>query len=151
MQLIIAEASTDADRALGFEIRRQVFVLEQGVGAALEFDGQDAEATHLLASSDGRPLGTLRVRFLEDDRTAKIERVAVLAEARGHAIGRKLITRALALAAARGAKDARLHAQTRAAGFYRGLGFAASGPVFIEDGIPHVAMNRSITEGVSAS
>ena len=138
--LTIVEVRTPAEREQAFAIRRRVFVAEQGVPERLEIDGREDEARHLLALLAGRPVGTLRMRRLEDGRVAKIERVAVLAEARGAGIGQALMTAILNLARTDGAELARLHAQSRAQAFYARLGFVACGPEFDEDGIPHVAM-----------
>jgi predicted GNAT family N-acyltransferase len=125
-------------------IRRAVFVQEQGVSEALEIDGRDDEAQHLLALHDDDPVGTLRLRWVEEGRVAKIERVAVLARARGAKVGQTLVETALTLARAAGADAATLHAQTTVQAFYIRLGFVAFGPEFIEDGIPHVAMRLSL-------
>ena len=132
-----------------FAIRRAVFVQEQGVGETLEIDGRDHAAQHLLALQQGHPVGTLRLRWVEDGRVAKIERVAVLPRARGAKVGQVLVEAALALARTAGAEAALLHAQTIVQGFYARLGFVAFGPEFIEDGIPHVAMRLSL-QGVAA-
>ena len=127
-----------------FAIRRVAFVQEQGVGEALEFDGRDDEARHLLALLDGKAVGTLRLRWLDGGRTATIERVAVLLGARGSKIGRALVEAALALARSAGADGASLHAQTAVQAFYAKLGFVAFGREFMEDGIPHIAMRLSL-------
>jgi predicted GNAT family N-acyltransferase len=127
-----------------FAIRRAVFVQEQRVSEALEIDGRDDQARHLLAYCNGEPIGTLRLRWLDGGRVAKIERVAVLPRGRGAGIGHALMDRALALADAAGAEEARLHAQTVAQAFYVKLGFVAFGPAFDEDGIPHVVMRRNL-------
>ena len=140
----MVEAATHAQRQQAFAIRRAVFVVEQGGGEALEFDARDDEACHLLALRAGAPVGTLRLRWLEGG-VAKLERVAVMAGARGAGIGQALLRAALARAAAAGATEARLHAQTIAQGFYARLGFVAFGPTFDEDGIAHVAMRRPLT------
>jgi len=121
-----------------------VFVREQGVASALEFDQRDDQARHLLALRAGEPIGTLRLRWLDEGRTAKIERVAVLPQARGAGIGHALLSAAVVLAEAGGASEARLHAQTVARDFYARLGFVAFGAVFDEDGIPHIAMRRPL-------
>jgi predicted GNAT family N-acyltransferase len=142
--IMLIEASSAAERALAFEVRRRVFVSEQGIAERLEFDADDAKAAHLLALSGEDAVGTLRVRVIEDGRTAKIERVAVVASARGTGVGLRLVQGALDLALRQGAERAVLHAQTRAMGFYARLGFAAFGPEFVEDGIMHVAMERAV-------
>jgi predicted GNAT family N-acyltransferase len=140
----IVEVRTPAELEQAFAIRRAVFVEEQGVAETLEFDGRDDQAHHLLALRDGQAVGTLRVRCLGEGRTAKIERVAVLPDARGSKVGRALLRVALALAGSAGVHTASLHAQTAARGFYGKLGFVAFGPEFMEDGIPHVAMRLSL-------
>ena len=146
----IVELRTLAEREQAFAIRRAVFVQEQGVAEALEFDERDAQARHLLALRDGEPVGTLRVRWLDRGRTAKIERVAVLPAARGARVGQALVEAALAAAKAGGAKVALLHAQTTVQGFYVGLGFVAFGPEFVEDGILHVAMRLPLRDHAPA-
>jgi predicted GNAT family N-acyltransferase len=139
MQVIEVEAAEQLEQAL--TIRVAVFVEEQGVSLAQEIDGRDEAARHFLGLHEGEPVGTLRLRWVEDGRIAKIERVAVLPQARGAKIGQALVEAALAAARTAGAETARLHAQTAVQGFYARLGFVASGPVFIEDGIPHIVMS----------
>src|SRR5687768_3844820 len=97
-QTVISEAGCEAERALAFAIRREVFVREQGISEALEFDGRDGAARHLLAQRGGKPVGSLRLRLLEHGRVTKIERVAVRAAARRHGVGHALLEAALALA-----------------------------------------------------
>jgi predicted GNAT family N-acyltransferase len=140
MPAVIREAHSPADLEQAFAIRRRVFVEEQNVGEDQEFDGRDEEARHLLASIDGEPAGTLRIRVLDGGWTAKIERVAVLAAERRHRVGRGLMLAALDLALAQGACEARVHAQTAVQAFYAGLGFVPFGAEFEEDGIRHIAM-----------
>jgi predicted GNAT family N-acyltransferase len=142
-EIEVVEAAMRAQRAQAFAIRRAVFVKEQGIGEALEFDARDDGACHLLALRAGAPVGTLRLRFLEGG-VAKIERVAVVAAARSGGVGQALLRAALARAEAAGATEARLHAQTVAQAFYARLGYVAHGPTFKEDGIAHVAMRRPL-------
>jgi predicted GNAT family N-acyltransferase len=145
--LAIREARSPAELEQALAIRCAVFVVEQGVALGLEIDGRDQSARHLLALRRHEPVGTLRLRWSDGGRTVKIERVAVLAAARGQKVGQALMRAALALARAEGAEEARLHAQTAVQAFYAGLGFVACGPEFVEDGIPHVPMRRTLTGG----
>lgn len=143
MTLIIARVATDTDISVCLDIRRQVFVVEQGVPEDLEVDGLDAEAVHLLARHEGEPAGTLRLRRVDD--AVKIERVAVLPKHRGAQIGSAL-TRA-ALEEARlwgGITRAKLGAQVPVIPFYEALGFVAHGPVFDDAGIPHRTMECAV-------
>jgi predicted GNAT family N-acyltransferase len=145
--IAITEPRSPAEIERARAIRRRVFVEEQGIGEALEFDGLDDQARHLLASVDGEPAGTLRVRLLERGRIAKIERVAVLAGQRRHRVGRALMVAALDLARAQGVREARVHAQTVIQAFYAGLGFVAIGGEFEEDGIAHIEMRMPLVTG----
>jgi ElaA protein len=138
-EITIVEVGSTEQLEQALAIRLAVFVDEQGVSQAQEIDGLDEAARHLLALRDDEPVGTLRLRWLEHGRVAKIERVAVLPLARGAKIGQALVEAALAVARASGAERARLHAQTIVQGFYARLGFVAFGPEFMEDGILHIA------------
>lgn len=123
-------------------IRRRVFIEEQNVPEELELDDLDATAVHLLASRDGRPIGT--ARLLIDGETAKIGRVALLPEERGTGAGAALMRAALDELRARGVRTAKLGAQTYAIGFYEKLGFAAYGPEYDDAGIPHRDMSLAL-------
>jgi ElaA protein len=144
-RIVEVESAKQLEQALA--VRLAVFVEEQGVSLAQEIDGHDDAARHLLALRDGEPVGTLRLRWVDDGRVAKIERVAVLPRARGAKTGRALVEAALAAARAAGAEAALLHAQTAVEGFYARLGFLAFGPEFVEDGIMHVAMSLPLGGG----
>jgi ElaA protein len=118
-----------------------VFVVEQHC-AYPELDGRDAEpgATHLwlTADEDSAPLACLRI-LAEPDGSARISRVAVAPRARGAGAARRLMVAALSRI---GDRACVLDAQANLVGFYRGLGFAVTGPEYLEDGIPHVPMRR---------
>ncbi|MGR3448325.1 MAG: GNAT family N-acetyltransferase, partial [Paracoccus sp. (in: a-proteobacteria)] len=73
------EETRDLDRCRA--LRRKVFIEEQGVAEAEEWDGLDGQALHLLVWQDGTAIGTARI--LIKDGTGKIGRVCVLPEARG--------------------------------------------------------------------
>jgi len=125
------------------KIRYQVFQLEQGVDPALEFDGLDETAIHLLAQQESNPIGTARIRFLSDQ-LAKIERVSVLASERGQGIGRKLMEAAIALISEKGIPEIKINAQIQVCSFYQNLGFEPCGEIFDEAGIPHIEMRRQV-------
>ena len=140
----IREACSDADWQAVRAVRQRVFVEEQACPPEDEWDAYDAPERrgrgvhHLLATADGRGVGAARWRAV--DGAAKLERFAVLPEARGSGTGRALV--AAALAAARHAGHGRfvLHAQAYLQRFYQGFGFVAEGEPFDEVGIEHVKM-----------
>ncbi len=127
---------TTRDIATCHRLRRLVFIEEQGISLQDEIDGRDAEALHLLARWNGRPVGTARILLAADH--GKIGRVCVLADARNRGIGAALIRAALdRLRQEPGITTARLGAQIHALDFYAALGFTAEGPEYLDAGIPH--------------
>ncbi|MEL6888447.1 MAG: GNAT family N-acetyltransferase [Pseudomonadota bacterium] len=131
------------DLATCHELRRIVFMEEQGVSEADERDGRDADALHVLATLGGEALGCARI--LLNGEVAKIGRVCVLQHARGTGLGAAIILGCLDVARAQpGVTTAKLGAQTHALSFYEKLGFAAFGPVYDDAGIPHRDMERAL-------
>jgi predicted GNAT family N-acyltransferase len=124
-------------------IRRSVFQEEQGVDPQLEFDGLDKTAIHLLAYLDNRPVGTARIRYL-NEQIAKIERLAVLSTARGLGIGKKLMQEAIQVAKQNNVQEVVIHAQEYVKGLHQQLEFKQIGEIFEEAGIPHVKMTRQL-------
>ncbi len=124
-------------------IRVAVFQQEQGVDAALEFDGKDDEAVQFLAYLDDRPVGTARIRFLNRS-TAKIERLAVLRDARKQGVGQQLMKAAIEFLSEKNISEIRIHAQEPVKEFYQALGFEIEGDRFQEAGIPHVKMSKRL-------
>ncbi|MDZ4255473.1 MAG: GNAT family N-acetyltransferase [Sulfuritalea sp.] len=103
-------------------------------------DEHDAVSRHAVArDADGGVIGT--GRLLPD---GHIGRMAVLADWRGKGVGRALLERLLEEAALQHQGLLALHAQTWACGFYRRFGFVEVGPEFMEAGIPHRTMVRSL-------
>lgn len=121
-------------------VREQVFVVEQGVPADMEYDEFDPWSLHVLARGpDGQAIGT--GRLLPD---GHIGRLAVLAHWRNRGVGRALMCRLTEIARQRGFATLKLNAQVSAAGFYERLGYRPEGEVFMEAGIPHLAMVRDL-------
>ncbi|MGH8619772.1 MAG: GNAT family N-acetyltransferase [Burkholderiales bacterium] len=121
-------------------IRRTVFVDEQRVPEALEWDGLDADCVHALATVlNGTPVGA--GRLLPD---GHIGRMAVLKDWRGRGVGGALLAELVAAAREAGHAQARLNAQVHALDFYARFGFVASGPVFDDAGIPHRGMTLEL-------
>lgn len=124
-------------------VRREVFIVEQGVPEAEEWDGLDAECTHFLAVAGTRPVGTARLRVTPGGE-ARAQRVAVLRARRGQDIGRMLMEAIEREAHDRGHAEVVLEAQVQAIPFYERLGYAAEGDVFLDAGIPHRRMRKRL-------
>ena len=138
---------TDAELNACIDLRRSVFVEEQGVPEDREIDGLDGEATHLLAW-DGYPVGTARIREYHpdegDERVAKVERVAVEQSRRGEGIGRALMAHVEAYAADAGYDRIRLDAQVPVVEFYEHLEYTVTSEEFEDAGIPHRTMEKRL-------
>ena len=122
-------------------VRLAVFVEEQGVSLAEEFDADDARAAHWLALNGGAPVGTVR---LVGDR---LGRLAVLRAHRGRGIGGALVRAVLAAAAAAGLARLRAAVQSGAVEWYAQRGWRVYGPEFPDAGIPH-RMAEYLIKGV---
>jgi predicted GNAT family N-acyltransferase len=131
----------DEARGALASVRRAVFIVEQGVPEALEWDDDDASGLHGLASAaSGEAIGT--ARLLTD---GHIGRMAVLRAWRGHGVGTLLLAAMVEAARARGHRYARLNAQVQALPFYRRFGFEAEGEAFLDAGIAHRRMTLRLT------
>ena len=116
MTVEIRPATSDADWAAVQSVRRAVFVVEQAVPEADEWDAWDAaelrglSVHHLLAvavpsgvavaaggaEEKHRPVGAARWRAVSGPsgaEVAKLERFAVVPSARGAGLGRQLVAR----------------------------------------------------------
>lgn len=117
-------------------IRTEVFIYEQQVPEAMEWDEFDAISTHVLVRNfDGLPVGT--ARLLPD---GHIGRMAVLKEWRNKGYGGAMLQKLLEELSNRHEKKVMLNAQTSAVKFYEKFGFKVSGNEFWEAGILHVRM-----------
>ncbi|MBM7456843.1 hypothetical protein HNR62_002745 [Oceanisphaera litoralis] len=120
-------------------IRAEVFIREQHIDPELEFDGLDGAAIHVLVVANGEYVGT--GRLLND---GHIGRIAILRDYRGQGLGAKVVRALVDEATRRGYPRVYLGAQTHAVDFYAKLGFTPFGEEFMDAGIPHLAMEKSL-------
>jgi predicted GNAT family N-acyltransferase len=133
----------DAEIAAALALREEVFCGEQGVSLAEERDGRDAEALHIVVVDDGVVVATCRL--LVEGTTVKLGRMAVSRTRRGLGLARALITEAEARARALGAERMVLAAQLNAQALYDRAGYDAYGDVFLDAGIEHVMMAKTLS------
>lgn len=133
-----------------FDIRRKVFIEEQGVLEESEFDEYDKSAIFCVvyepkkSNSDSEKeelvsVATGRLILLEDGRY-KIGRIAVLKEYRGRKYGDMVVRMLVNKAFLSGATKVYISAQTRVIDFYHKIGFQEYGDEYLEDGIEHISM-----------
>jgi len=140
MEVIMAV--TPEDQSLVFELRKRIFVDEQGVPEENEFDEYESTSLHFLALDQGIPVGAGRLREYSGE--AKIERVCVLNSLRKSGTGRLVMEAMENEARKMGLTRARLHAQTQAAGFYQRIGYLPASGIFMEENIPHILMIKEL-------
>lgn len=144
-QIVIKKYNDFTDTELNniFSLREDVFVDEQSVPIEDEKDDYDLTAFHLICSIKGVMIGTLRIINI-DGNVAKIGRFAVKKQFRGKGVGQQMLTKALMYIKKQKRGKAILEAQVHAKGFYKKNGFKESGKVFMDAGIPHVLMTKTL-------
>ncbi len=137
MRVFLAESA--AERQACFDIRRAVFIEEQQIPEAEEWDDHDATCLHYLAEGAGT------ARLIAKGDVAKIGRVAVLPTFRGTGLGARIMQAVMGDARVRGFAVAELESQVYAIPFYERLGFVAEGPDYDDgSGILHRLMRASL-------
>jgi predicted GNAT family N-acyltransferase len=123
-------------------LRYEVFCVEQGVPRHEELDGRDHVGVHLVAVGDDAVLGTCRLVFVGS--TVQFSRLAVRRSARRRGIATLLLEEADAQTRAGGSRRLVLHAQTYARDLYERAGYRPRGRPFVEAGIEHIAMEKTL-------
>jgi predicted GNAT family N-acyltransferase len=137
-QFNVREATWAQDQSVLSNLRKVVFIIEQNVPQEEEWDGNDEDSWHWLATDDeDRPIGTARLLPL-----GQIGRMAVIQEYRGLKVGQALLEAAVEKARRLGFESVYLNAQSHALGFYERSGFVTEGEEFMEAGIPHQRMSQ---------
>lgn len=140
--MIVRLAWDDLEIDEALALRRRVFTEEQGIRPDADQDGRDDQATHVIAFEDGTLVGTCRIVVVGE--VAMLGRLAVERSLRGGGVGRAVLEEAERSALAAGARRVALHAQLPVREFYEGEGYRAYGEQFEEEGIDHVAMEKSV-------
>lgn len=141
----MAEWAVDADALR--RVRQSVFIDEQQVPAADEWDGLDASCQHALArDTHGNVIATGRLTPQHG-----IGRMAVLREWRRRGVGSAILMELIEQARRNGWARLSMHAQTHAVPFYERHGFHVTGEAFDECGIAHRHMYMNLDAGTPAA
>jgi len=136
MSIIVQKITDNSILNEAFNIRKQVFVIEQQVDEQEEYEFEDV-STHFIAKIGDEYAGTARWRKTENG--VKLERFAVLEKFRSLGVGSALLQAVIADIPAEHTY-LYLHAQLTAMGLYAKFGFVETGPMFEEAGIKHFKM-----------
>lgn len=142
IQIVPANLPEDINRCL--EIRRQVFIVEQGVSEQLEVDEMDqflSGCMHFLIVADDKDVGTFRMT-VNENKVAKLQKFCVCKEYRGNGYGKYALEFIDGYCEAMEIKKLRLDAQVPVIGFYEKGGYSVVSEEFEEAGILHVKMQK---------
>ncbi len=142
-RLTVKLVDNEAELEAAIAVRFRVFVDEQSISPEEELDEADATATHAIAISQGKVVGTGRLVWGEDG-NALIGRMAVDAQWRRKGVGGEILKFLEDSARKQGLTRAALHAQEYVKSFYAAHGYQQHGDTFLEVDIPHVEMRKDL-------
>ena len=125
------------------QLRSEIFVVEQAC-VYLDLDGKDQKALHIIGTKNDSIVAYTRV-FNAGDYFAQpsIGRVLVRDGERKHGYGVDIMKASMRAVEERfGENTIVLSAQSYLIRFYNSLGFQEKGGEYLEDGIPHVMMQK---------
>lgn len=120
-------------------IRTQVFICEQGITEADEWDDQDVISQHFVIYDQDQPIAT--ARLLQNH---SVGRVAVVKAYRGQGLGQMIMLEIISYAQKQGLSVLTLSSQVHAISFYEKLGFTVQGNPYDECGISHIEMTMNL-------
>lgn len=141
----VRKIDSKEDLKQAFDVREEVFIVEQEVDREEEFDAYEESSVHFLATdTSGEPVGTARWR--NTDKGVKLERFAVRKAWRGKGAGSALVGAVMEDISQNCPPGVLLylHAQLEAVPLYKKFGFAKNGENFLECDIWHEPMERTL-------
>ncbi len=119
--------------------RAEIFVVEQDC-VYQDLDGNDYQSLHIFLEENGKVFAYLRSFYITED-TVKMGRVLTIEHGKG--LGSEILKRGIEeIREKQRPKKIYIEAQCYATGFYEKEGFKICSEEFLEDGIPHVQMEK---------
>jgi putative N-acetyltransferase (TIGR04045 family) len=137
-------ARTDDEEKQAFGVRKEVFVVEQGIFKDTDVDDHDAFSTHLVAKIDGRVVGTVRVFPTGENGSWVGGRLAVSKSHRVDKVGATLVKEAMKRVKKKGCTDFTAHIQEKNIDFFKRLGWKPAGPMATYHDRPHQLMRADL-------
>ena len=108
-----------------------------------DLTGEEAQWHFALLDEAEEPVACV-VAAPDGDCSVRLRQMAVDDEQQSRGLGRRLLRDTEQALRQRGIECVTLHARCTAQGFYERMGYAVSGPEFVEVTIPHVPMQRRL-------
>ena len=143
--LICHSARNKAEESQAYQIRKQVFVDEQGLFNTSDRDENDKSATLLVARHKGSVIGTVRIYKTDTGLDHWIGgRLAVKKDFRATRAGSALVREAMKRVQKKGCRVFTAHIQEKNVPFFSELGWKPVGPVKSHLGHPHQKMEANL-------
>ena len=139
----IIEAKSEKEIQLCVDIRKEVFINEQGVNPIIEIDNIDYKCEHILAFYKNQPVATARLQKISEEKY-KVGRMAVKKKHRRYGIGSEILLFIENHLKKKQIKKIELNAQKYVEKFYLKNGFNPVGDEFFEADILHIKMQKNI-------
>jgi putative N-acetyltransferase (TIGR04045 family) len=142
--LVCHPVRTRAEQERAFEIRKEVFILEQKIFSDSDVDENDAKSIHLVAEWNSEVVGTVRVFPVNHNGNWMGARLAVKREFRNTGAGELLVREAMQCVKNRGCTKFTAHIQSENVPFFSRVGWKIVGPVEDYFGKPHQLMEADL-------
>lgn len=127
-------------------IRNDVFTVEKGVPKSIEADGFDIlseQCEHFLIKYNDNNAGTVRC-VKESDFTIRIQRFCLYKRFRSSGVGKESLAYLERYYSKNGVAEIVMDAKFEVYGFYKKCGYEKVSDIFIEAGIEHIKMRKSL-------
>lgn len=127
------------------KLRAEVFVVEQNC-IYNDIDNKDIKAFHILIKEDSEIIAYLRVLEIDNnDKEISFGRVLVSQKGRGKGYAKLIVKEAINFINKTWKEKAiAIEAQSYLQKFYESFGFNVTSDEFLEDGIPHIWMEKQV-------
>jgi putative N-acetyltransferase (TIGR04045 family) len=142
--LICHPVRTRAEQERAFEIRKEVFVLEQKIFSNSDIDENDAESIHLVAEWNSQVVGTVRFFPVNNNGHWVGGRLAVREGFRSTGAGELLVREAMHFVKNRGCTKFTAHIQLENVPFFSRIGWKKVEPAKDYFGKPHQLMEANL-------
>ena len=142
-------ACTDPRHVQALALRYELLRRPLGMPPGSEVFDLEDDCLHFVAERGGRVVGTAMF-WPRDPKAGRLMQMAVRAELHGQGIGRQVVGFLEREVLALGYEHVFLHARAPVVGFYERLGYEVDGEPFVEVGIPHRLMRKSLPAAPSS-